>query len=422
MPAPAIRVAELSKQYTIGAADDAPGTFYDLITDKLGAVLRGGGKSRAKWQRDAFWALKDVGFEVGQGEVIGVIGRNGAGKSTLLKILSRITAPTHGRVEVRGKLSSLLEVGTGFHPELSGRENIFLNGAILGMGRSEIARKFEEIVAFAEIEEFVDTPVKRYSSGMYVRLAFSVAAHLDPDILVIDEVLAVGDAAFQKRCLGKMRDVASVGRTVVFVSHNMGAVVQLCSRAILLEKGYCAFQGKTREAIGKYMASIDRAGSQVTFPLREVKPAQMVAMSVTSARGEAVSALPHSSPFLIKLRYLVRSWPAGSYVSLDIVNDQDLRIVWSCDATSVDEIAQSRTPGLYEAAVMVPAGVLTPGRFSFTAAIYAPGHGTVHDLRERAISIDITDGGSLLSAIGVQNPALTMIPLNWRTERVQEAA
>src|ERR1035441_3462969 len=201
-----------------------------------------------------FWALKDVSFEVKRGEVVGIIGRNGAGKSTLLKILSRITEPTSGRVHLKGRVASLLEVGTGFHPELTGRENVFLNGAILGMSRAEIRQKFDEIVAFAEVEKFLDTPVKRYSSGRYVRLAFAVAAHLEPEILIVDEVLAVGDAQFQKKCLGKMKAASrSEGRTVLFVSHNMGAIQSLCSRAVLLSLGRITFEGKVQDAVSYYM-------------------------------------------------------------------------------------------------------------------------------------------------------------------------
>ena len=203
-----------------------------------------------------FWALKDVSFEVKQGEVIGIIGRNGAGKSTLLKILSRITDPTEGRIRIKGRVASLLEVGTGFHPELSGRENVYLNGSILGMSRAEIKAKFEEIVAFAEVEKFLDTPVKRYSSGMYVRLAFAIAAHLEPEILVVDEVLAVGDVEFQKKCLGKMHDVATGGRTVLFVSHNMAAVRQLTTRGLVLGKGQILYQGCPDKAIEIYSGSI----------------------------------------------------------------------------------------------------------------------------------------------------------------------
>lgn len=202
---------------------------------------------------DRFWALKDINFEVKRGEVLGIIGSNGAGKSTLLKIMSKVTAPTRGEIKIRGRVASLLEVGTGFHPELTGRENIFLNGAILGMTKDEIKRKFEEIVAFAEVENFIDTPVKRYSSGMYVRLAFAVAAHLEPEILVVDEVLAVGDAQFQKKCLGKMGEVAKEGRSILFVSHNMGAVKQLCTRAILLNMGRLVYEGYPNDTVNKYL-------------------------------------------------------------------------------------------------------------------------------------------------------------------------
>ena len=207
----------------------------DVIAEKAKSAIKGG-RGKIHKSTEEFWALKDVSFEVNQGDRIGIIGRNGAGKSTLLKIISQITEPTEGRITIDGRVASLLEVGTGFHPELTGRENIFLNGSILGMSKKEIESKFDEIVAFSEVEKFLDTPVKRYSSGMYVRLAFSVAAHLEPDILIVDEVLAVGDAAFQKKCLGKMEEVSGHVRTIIFVSHNMGAISQLCNRAILLKK------------------------------------------------------------------------------------------------------------------------------------------------------------------------------------------
>ena len=229
-----ICVENLSKKYEITVGKLHHNTLRDQISDSFSSLFHRNGRSRRK---EIFWALKDVSFEVEAGEVIGVIGQNGAGKSTLLKILSRITVPTTGLVEIRGRVGSLLEVGTGFHLELTGRENIYLNGAILGMKKTEIDQKFDEIIAFAEVDRFIDTPVKHYSSGMSVRLAFAVAAHLEPEILIVDEVLAVGDAAFQKKCLGKMGDVAKEGRTVLFVSHNMGTIRNLCSRAILLMNG-----------------------------------------------------------------------------------------------------------------------------------------------------------------------------------------
>jgi lipopolysaccharide transport system ATP-binding protein len=259
----AIRVDGLGKQYRIGTAP-AYGTFRDALSSltRLPARLRRSyGSANGA---DQFWALKDVSFEVKRGEVVGIIGRNGAGKSTLLKILARITEPTEGGADIFGRVGSLLEVGTGFHPELTGRENIFLNGAILGMRRAEILRKFDEIVAFAEVEKFIDTPVKHYSSGMYMRLAFAVAAHLEPEVLIVDEVLAVGDAEFQKKCLGKMGEVAKQGRTVLFVSHNMHAVNSLCSRAIVLDRGNIVFDGPASHGVGHYLALAKSAAANET--------------------------------------------------------------------------------------------------------------------------------------------------------------
>ena len=259
MSQPVIMVEALSKSYRIGHKAEKYPTFRDALAGAVKAPFRrlgalAGGAAMAK--SETFWALKDVSFEVQKGEVMGIIGRNGAGKSTLLKILSRITEPTSGRVRLRGRVASLLEVGTGFHPELTGRENIFMNGAILGMRRAEIKRKFDEIVAFAEVEKFLDTPVKFYSSGMYVRLAFAVAAHLEPEILIVDEVLAVGDAEFQKKCLGKMEAVSKgEGRTVLFVSHNMGAIKVLCSSALVLQSGVAEFAGDVNSAIERYSNS-----------------------------------------------------------------------------------------------------------------------------------------------------------------------
>ncbi len=252
MARPIIEVANISKSYTIGRKESY-GSLRDEIMQALTSPFRRKGPSGSEESGDTIWALKDVSFKVEEGEVLGIIGRNGAGKSTLLKVLSRISEPTRGRITMRGRVASLLEVGTGFHPELTGRENIFLNGALLGMTSSEIRSKFDEIVAFSEIEKFLDTPVKRYSSGMHVRLAFAVAAHLEPEILIVDEVLAVGDAAFQKKCLGKMGNVARGGRTVLFVSHNMGAIVQLCGRCILLNGGQIAFNGDTNKATRLYL-------------------------------------------------------------------------------------------------------------------------------------------------------------------------
>jgi lipopolysaccharide transport system ATP-binding protein len=274
-----ISVENVGKLYTLKhkRSGESYTMLRDVITRQVAASFRafsdklrnrGSGLAPSRNSTEDFWAIKDVSFQVEQGDVVGIIGRNGAGKSTLLKILSRITEPTVGRIRIKGRVASLLEVGTGFHPELTGRENIFLNGAILGMSRAEIKAKFDEIVAFAAVEQFLDTPVKRYSSGMYVRLAFAVAAHLEPEILIVDEVLAVGDGEFQKKCLGKMRDVATGGRTVLFVSHNMQAVSVLCNRGMFLRAGSLEYTGSTKEAIDMYISSYSEASGQASDPDR----------------------------------------------------------------------------------------------------------------------------------------------------------
>lgn len=300
---PAISAQDLSKRYIIGH-QVAANTLRDAISDGVKGLWR---LVRGRRQTsEEFWALRDLNFSIDPGEVVGVIGRNGAGKSTLLKVLSRITEPTTGRIQLHGRIASLLEVGTGFHPELSGRENIFLNGAILGMTRAEIRARFDEIVAFAEVERFLDTPVKRYSSGMYVRLAFAVAAHLNPEILIVDEVLAVGDAAFQKKCLGKMRDVAETGgRTVLFVSHNMSVMMSLCQRALFLEKGRLKLDSNVRGAVDAYL-SHHRAS---TFD-REVRPD----MRATLTHGALVDDYAGSPP--------------GVIVEASVIAQGDLRVAF----------------------------------------------------------------------------------------------
>ena len=280
-----IRVENLSKQYRIGQYEAAYKTLRESIMNVF---------SRRDGNRETIWALKDVSFQVNRGEVVGIIGRNGAGKSTLLKILCRVTEPTEGHAYINGRVGSLLEVGTGFHPELTGSENIFLNGAILGMRKAEIERKFDEIVAFAEIEKFIDTPVKRYSSGMYVRLAFAVAAHLEPEILLVDEVLAVGDVAFQKKCLGKMENISKQGRTVLFVSHNMAAINALCDRVIFLDEGKIMEIGRTADVIAEYLSSIQKFSEQ---SLRErmdrsgTGKARITNISLVSTDGETLEQL-----------------------------------------------------------------------------------------------------------------------------------
>lgn len=299
----AIIVENLGKRYEIGHQ-----VHHDTLRDALMHGMRRllpGARSRPRADREEFWALKDVSFKIEPGEVVGVIGRNGAGKSTLLKVLSRITEPTQGRVTINGRVASLLEVGTGFHPELSGRENIFLNGAILGMSRAEIRRKFDEIVAFAEVERFLDTPVKRYSSGMYVRLAFAVAAHLEPEILIVDEVLAVGDIAFQKRCLGKMQDVArDEGRTVLFVSHNLAAIRQLCNRTILLRQGVIHADGATAPLINQYLSDGEPPGkTSVPAPdPDQLHRAYVTDVAIETLEGKPLAAIPVGAAWQVRLR------------------------------------------------------------------------------------------------------------------------
>jgi len=317
---PIIKVENLSKQYRIGARQASFPTLRDSIAETLRAPL-GWLRRNGNHQDNTIWALKDVNFEVMPGEVVGVIGRNGAGKSTLLKILSRITEPTTGQVDLYGRVASLLEVGTGFHVELTGRENIYLNGAILGMKRSEIDRKFDEIVAFAESEKFIDTPVKHYSSGMYLRLAFAVAAHLEPEALIVDEVLAVGDTGFQKKCLGKMNEVASQGRTVLFVSHNMQAIAQLTRRSIVMDKGQCVFDGATNEAISIYN-KLQSNGSDVGASYRAesiTNPNYLAWATVHTSEGNGLHSWGESITFEFGLR--IKSPQRSLCFSFQILNN-----------------------------------------------------------------------------------------------------
>ncbi|HVT45430.1 MAG TPA: ABC transporter ATP-binding protein [Thermoanaerobaculia bacterium] len=323
----AVEAEHLSKKYLLGMAEDLR---YRTLRDSVAAFLRGG-----LWRsaRREIWALQDVSFAIEEGEAFGIIGKNGAGKSTLLKILSRITEPTKGRARLHGRVASLLEVGTGFHPELTGRENIFLNGAILGMSRSEIRRLFDEIVAFAEVEEFLDTPVKRYSSGMYVRLAFAVAAHLTPEILLIDEVLAVGDIEFQRRCLGRMGEVARSGRTVVFVSHNLASIEDLCSRSMLLKRGEIVRIGETRDVVGAYLAQA--SGESVwdfsdTVEREGTGRARITRLELLHATDElAIDSVPFGSPFRIRLHFFSHSRISDPDFGVSLLTERNERLFLS---------------------------------------------------------------------------------------------
>jgi lipopolysaccharide transport system ATP-binding protein len=374
-----IRAEGLGKKYTIGhqSAERVP-TLRDAISRGAGGLLRGAGEMLrgraiiAGDETEEFWALKNVNFEVARGEVLGIIGRNGAGKSTLLKVLSRITEPTEGRVEIRGRVASLLEVGTGFHPELSGRENIFLNGAILGMSRREIKAKFDEIVDFAEVERFLDTPVKRYSSGMYVRLAFAVAAHLEPEILVVDEVLAVGDAEFQKKCLGKMQDVASGGRTVLFVSHNMGAIESLCPRAILLSRGQMVADGNSSDVILDYFDRW-RIGSQGKVTLRQLEPG----LSFESLRPSQ-DIVRSGDPCQIELTFIASKPGAITGCQVLIYSATGVRIA-AIDVREFGILPYRYDLGRFIIRVDVKSLPFVEGHYSLGVALGSTQHGATHE-------------------------------------------
>ncbi|MCK5449060.1 MAG: ATP-binding cassette domain-containing protein, partial [Gemmatimonadetes bacterium] len=332
----AVRVSGLSKQYHIGAVRERFPTLRDQLSDALIApfrraskLLRGQATGAAELD-ETIWALEDISFEVGRGEVVGIIGHNGAGKSTLLKILSRITEPTTGYAEIHGRVGSLLEVGTGFHPELTGRENIYLNGAILGMRRAEIVRKFDEIVAFAEVERFIETPVKHYSTGMHLRLAFAVAAHLEPDILVIDEVLAVGDAAFQRKCLNKMEDVSEHGRTILFVSHNMAAVTRLCERTLLLNHGHLIADGPSHEVVGAYLHTGMGTTAVREWSDLELAPggdiARLRAVRIRTSTGDISEAVDIRQAVGLEMEYEVLEPGRKMMPSMILINDEGVEL------------------------------------------------------------------------------------------------
>jgi lipopolysaccharide transport system ATP-binding protein len=359
----AIIVDSISKKYRIGLKDRPNQTFREAATGMLSAPLRFA-RSRSRSQPangeagDTFYALKDVSFEVQPGEVVGIIGRNGAGKSTLLKILSRITEPTSGEIRLRGRVASLLEVGTGFHPELTGRENIYLNGSILGMKRAEITRKFDEIVAFSEVEKFLDTPVKYYSSGMYVRLAFAVAAHLEPEILIVDEVLAVGDAEFQKKCLGKMRAVSrGEGRTVLFVSHNMTAISTLCTKAVVLSRGMQVFEGRTADAITHYT---DKSNGSVVQKWSRPADLGVRELVIREVAAELLGTQPDCRLMIrTKLESVARHPPA--FLAVDVLDASGAWIMQAIPSATPFIRSDRR---FYTASIEVDLPPMIPGRYS----------------------------------------------------------
>lgn len=375
-------VDDLSKRYTLGT-----GGGYRRLTEALTQRL-GRGRDRII-EGGEFWALKGVSFEVAEGEVVGIIGRNGAGKSTLLKILSRITEPTSGRAILQGRVGSLLEVGTGFHPELSGRENIYLNGAVLGMRKAEIARRFDEIVEFAEVDRFLDTPVKRYSSGMYVRLAFAVAAHLEPEILVVDEVLAVGDTAFQKKCLGKMGEVAKSGRTVLFVSHNMAAIKALCSRGLLLEGGTVTRDGAVHEAIDVYVRSAQQVGAVDLRAREDRRGTGLVRFVSLDARANCSdSALVFGEPGEIRIGFEADGSSRALQVSLGLFSDSAEGALYLGSEVSGAAIREVPSRGSFTC--VLPKVSLLPGRYSVNAFLSSGGE--ILDWVQDAAIIEVHEG------------------------------
>jgi lipopolysaccharide transport system ATP-binding protein len=371
MSRPILEVQSISKRYRLGSINAR--SLKEEVSRLWGRMR---GRTMAAPRGD-FWALRDVSFSVGKGEVIGILGRNGAGKSTLLKILSRITRQTSGEVRLRGRIASLLEVGTGFHPDLSGRDNIFLNGAILGMSRAEIRRKLDEIIAFAEVEQFIDTPVKRYSSGMYVRLAFAVAAHLEPEILIVDEVLAVGDAQFQKKCLGKMNEVSHQhGRTVLFVSHNMAVMRSLCSRALVLDKGVLVQEGPVDAAIRSYLDAQSGAPAEASWKPGEATSGgcSLHRAYVVNHAGQPALTIQHNERFSLCIEYECTLPLPGLRVGFLIQNNEGIEICGSNDFHVID--VQGRQAGRFVSRCTFPADLLNEGSYHVRFKAETP-HSTV---------------------------------------------
>lgn len=414
----AIRANQLSKKYRLGSMYERQDTLRDLLVSSIRNPFR----KKEKNDRQTLWALKDVSFEVEQGSVVGIIGRNGAGKSTLLKILSRVTDPTSGTAEIRGRVGSLLEVGTGFHPELSGRENIYLNGAILGMKHSEIDQKFDEIVAFSEVEKFIDTPVKRYSSGMYLRLAFAVAAHLEPDILVVDEVLAVGDAEFQRKCLGKMSDVAKQGRTVLFVSHNMSAIIRLTGETMVMEKGRIIMRAPSVEAVDYYLSQgFSESGERVWLTdelISESKEFTPIALRIRNQQSQVSKTVRSTEEMSIEFEYQLNEPVTGLRIGYYLMSARGEYVFTSFDTDEpalYDQYAV-REAGRYISSCTIPADTFNEGRYvvgvnasSFRIKRYFQD--------ERALTFDVDPTGAPGMQWPERRPGPIRLRLNWTIEK-----
>ena len=413
-----IKADKISKRYRIGNNPAGYRTLRDSLTETLQAPFR----KRRSAHANTFWALKDISFEVNRGEVLGVIGRNGAGKSTLLKILSRITKPTTGYVRIRGRVGSLLEVGTGFHPELTGRENIYLNGAILGMKRGDIDRGFDEIVEFAEIDKFLDTPVKFYSSGMYMRLAFAVAAHLQPEILIVDEVLAVGDIAFQRKCLGKMEDVSRQGRTVLFVSHNLAAILNLCSRGILLESGCILSEGKIKKVVDDYLSSGVVLNGEVFFSSPNPQNSDVFyfkSVRILRSNGEVTSNVDLLEGFQLELSYHLRQPLSGVKVGFRLRNSSGYVVLSSgdIDQDPTKLLQLKRKPGAYRVQCYVSRQFLRPGRYTVDIWAGYPGTKTL-DEHFQVIAFNVEDTGSTQALISEGSDAILTPILPWENHEI----
>lgn len=403
-----IQVRNLGKQYAIGGLEKGYRTLRDVISSAAAPLNWLKNRAHHNRPRD-FWALRHITFDVPQGEVLGIIGRNGAGKSTLLKILSRVTHPTEGEADICGRVGSLLEVGTGFHPELTGRENVFLNGAVLGMKRVEIQRKFDEIVAFAEVEQFLDTPVKHYSSGMYMRLAFAVAAHLEPEILMIDEVLAVGDAAFQKKCLGKMGEVAHQGRTVLFVSHNLAAIQRLCNQAILLEAGHLRAYSASSHVIQEYLkkeAPIEQRWER-SFPSKHPVSFQRIYLRDESDRE--VDYITTSISLRVVMEFTLQQRCRGLQVSLDLLNnDGDLIFASNPQDTGFEPPEE---PGQYTAVVEFPPEIFLAKVYRIRANLWTTWDGILDSVDQVHFVVHETASSS---AVPEGKPGQLLIPCKWQ--------
>ncbi len=409
-----IEVRGLSKSYIINhEGKESYTALRDVIAQKAKKIFSFPNWKSTNKTQEEFWALKDIDFDIEQGDRVGIIGRNGAGKSTLLKILSRITEPTNGSIKIKGRIASLLEVGTGFHPELSGRENIYLNGAILGMSRTEIKKHFDAIVDFAEVERFLDTPVKRYSSGMYVRLAFAVAAHLEPEILIVDEVLAVGDAQFQKKCLGKMEDVSkNEGRTVLFVSHNMGVVSQLCTSAILLNKGKIDFNGKVASVVDKYLrnqsATNDFAYNE---SIKGLKPNFIDSIKIKNTEQQYISSFSFDQHIVIEFCCKINNYTPDLLIGIGMQDKSNSRVF-----TVVKEIDffMDNSTDQFRGELTLPKSLFAPNMYSFVFALWTK-MGVIHDVAENVCIISIHDNGTSLAAFEGADYGSVIINPNWKS-------